>query len=348
MRVLQIGPYAPPHGGVHSNLSAIRDALIKRGDSCEVVAITRPDREVAKEEGIHRPRTASGLLRLLFSLDFDLLHLHLGGMLTTRLIALTLVCGLLPRKKKVITFHSGGYPSSPEGRSAEWFTMRGFAFRLYDRIICVNTEMISMFKKFGVKENRLRHIYPYSFEVPAKDTPVPENVRAFQKTHSPVLISVGMLEEHYDVAIQIDALQEVLAKFPDAGLIIVGGGHLEDKIKEQIASKSYSSNIILCGDTERITTLKLIQEADLLLRTTHFDGDAISIREALFFGTSVIATDNGMRPEGVALIPVSDISALSSAITKELTNGGKKPVGTDDGNKNIDEVLQLYSELLNA
>lgn len=345
MRVLQIGPYAPPHGGVHANLSAIRDAVNARGDSCEVIAITKPDRTVKKEEGIYRPRTAFELLRLLFSLNYDIVHLHLGGMLTNRLILLTLVCGLLQGKKKVITFHSGGYPSSPEGQSAKPFSVRGFAFRLYDRIICVNTEMMGMFKKFGVSENRLKHIYPYSFDVPPKDTPVPQNLKDFINSHKPLLINIAQLETHYDLTLQIDVMEKVLENFPNAGLIIIGAGSQEEDLRARIKSKSYSSKVLLCGDIERIVTLKIIQESDLLLRTTLYDGDAISVREGLFLGTPVIATDNGMRPEGVHLFPISDLPALHAAILRVLNDKSERQAGSDNGKKNIEEILNLYDEL---
>jgi glycosyltransferase involved in cell wall biosynthesis len=56
---------------------------------------------------------------------------------------------------------------------------------------------------------------------------------------------------------------------------------------------------LFTGDVEREITIHLIEKADLLLRPTYFDGDAVSVREALFLQTPVVATDNGMRPDGV-------------------------------------------------
>ncbi|MCV4567241.1 hypothetical protein OFB72_32285, partial [Escherichia coli] len=71
------------------------------------------------------------------------------------------------------------------------------------------------------------------------------------------------------------------------------------------------------GDLPHVITLQMISSANVLLRTTRFDGDAISVREALFLGTPVIATDNGMRPEGVITITTpADTVNLTSAIEK--------------------------------
>ena len=55
-----------------------------------------------------------------------------------------------------------------------------------------------------------------------------------------------------------------------------------------------------------------------MLRTTWYDGDALSVREALHFGLPVIATDNGMRPAGVRLIPPRDLKELLAAIDDAL------------------------------
>src|SRR5205823_13637384 len=47
MRVVQLGPYPPPHGGVQTNLVAIRDLLRKSGHECLAVNLTRHRREDA-------------------------------------------------------------------------------------------------------------------------------------------------------------------------------------------------------------------------------------------------------------------------------------------------------------
>src|ERR1700758_207842 len=104
MRVILLGPYPPPHGGVQTNLVAIRAFLIKHGVPCAVINITRhrkPDREE-----VYYPKSAIQLLGLLARLPYDVLHLHVGGMLTNRLLALSLACTLRPGTKSVMTFHS--------------------------------------------------------------------------------------------------------------------------------------------------------------------------------------------------------------------------------------------------
>jgi len=77
-----------------------------------------------------------------------------------------------------------------------------------------------------------------------------------------------------------------------------------------VENSAYSDHTIRAGNVSHEVVLHLIRNADELLGTTLFDGDAISVREAVYLGTPIIATDNGMRPEGVRLIPNSDRDAL--------------------------------------
>ena len=116
-------------------------------------------------------------------------------------------------------------------------------------------------------------------------------------------------------------------------------------LKKAIASKNYADRIFLAGDVEHKITLHLIKRADILLRTTKFDGDAIAVREALFLDTPVIATDNGLRPAGINLIPIHDADALVSEI-ENLANEEKKiKCEKPDDKSNINEILTIYEEV---
>ena len=116
--------------------------------------------------------------------------------------------------------------------------------------------------------------------------------------------------------------------------------------KKAIAEKPYAERIFLTGDVEHRITLHLINKADILLRTTKFDGDAISVREALFLETPVIATDNRMRPAGVDLIPIEDERALVKKILEIA--GTERPLKTEkpDDKSNVKAIVGVYNEIL--
>jgi len=344
MQVIQLGPYPPPYGGVQANLVAIREHLRRKGIESGVVNLTRHRKDPGN--GVFFPRTALEVASLLLRLPARILHLHIGGSVSRRVAALGLFCGLLPGRRTVLTFHSGGYPSSEEGRNADARSFRGFAFRRFDRIIVVNDQLVDVFRRYGVKPERIRLIHPHAIDRDEVAPSLTEPLGSFYRSHAQVLLSVGLLEPEYDLSLQIDVLERVRRRYPSTGLVIIGSGSLEGKLRERIASKSYGEHILLTGDVAHPQALRAIQDADVLLRTTLYDGDAVSVREALFLGTPVIATDNGMRPPGPRLIPVRNADALDAAIAEALPRKEERSARSElSGRENLEAVFELYREL---
>ena len=350
VKVLLLGPYPPPHGGVQIHLVALREYLRRAGVPTAVIDITRHKK--AEGDEIYYPKGALALIALLVRLEYDVVHLHFGGDLTHRLQALTLVCTILRRRGLVLTFHSGGYPSSHPGRRADKKTMRGFVLRRLDRIIAVNQALVETFYRYGIDERRVRLIAPHAFRggqtVTGAGTKreLPAPLGEFFGNHQPVLLTVGLLEPEYDLRLQIDMLEALRESHHDAGLVIIGSGSLDADLRAYIAAKPYSEHVLLCGDVPHAATLDAIARCDVMLRTTLYDGDSISVREALHMGTPVLATDNGMRPDGVHLFRGDGPRALDLSIrellARNLTRAAPQADSTD---RNLQEVLDLYREL---
>jgi glycosyltransferase involved in cell wall biosynthesis len=328
---------------VQANLSAIRRALLEQGDTCPVMVITRAD--APAEPDVVRPTGPIDLLFTLLHQDFGIVHLHIGGNATLRLMLLALVCAWLPARKSVLTLHSGGYPRTEQGRNASPNSLRGFVFRQMDRVIAVNTEIVEMLKRFGVAEDRVRLIYPHAIPRVDPSIALPDEIQEFLDRHGRVLVSVGLLEPEYDLPTQIKLLEALRQEFGDVGLIMVGSGSLEPDLRQRIAGSPEREHILLSGDLDHDFTLRLLTECDLMLRTTKYDGDSISVREALSLGVPVMATDNGMRPEGVNLVPLDDPAALRTAASQMLRSERPASASETDLEDNIAKVLALYAEL---
>jgi glycogen(starch) synthase len=261
------------------------------------------------------------------------------------LLALGLLCWLMPRSKTVLTFHSGGYPLSEEGKAAHRRTLRGFVLRRFDRVIGVNRELVAFFERVGVSPSRIRMIHPHALSIQAPAESLLPQLKKFFETNKPVLTTVGLLEPEYDLPLQIDVLDLIHKRFPNAGLVIVGSGSLEEELRNRISNKSYAKDILLCGDVPHAVTLRAIAESDVFLRTTLYDGDSISVREALHIGVPVIATDNGMRPEGIHLVPSCDLAALHGAIEESLLKEDSRQSRGEADEQNLEAVLEVYREL---
>lgn len=345
LHVLQLGPYPPPVGGVSRNMLAIRDEILRNGDVCSIIATTKSS-DAKIEPDVYHPGSALGLIKQVRALKFDVLHLHVGGELNVRVLALAFACSVLGGNRSVLTVHSGAYPQTEEAKRARPFSIRGMIFRRFSRVIAVNEQIAGVFRRFGVTDEKIRVIAPYSLQEPDPFVAIPEELKNFCERHSPVLLAVGGLEPDYDPLFQVAAMKEILALYPNAGLMIVGDGSIRRNVEEAIEKTKFSEHICLAGNVEHAVTLHLIRNADILLRTTLFDGDAISVREALYLGTPVIATDNGSRPRGVVLIENDDRSGLAEAVRTAVSNGKRTVSTQENGNENIAAVVGSYRELL--
>ncbi len=345
MKILQLGPYPPPHGGVQTHVVALVDFLRQRGIICDVVNLTRFRRP--SENGIYYPSNAFEVAGHLLSHRYDIIHLHVGGRIWPRQLALALACFTLPDTRSVFTFHSGGYPSSPEGRAAHARTLRAFVLRRFDALIAVNEEIAQFFGALGVEAQRIHVISPYlGFGASALgESSLPTQVSEFLATHNPVLISVGGLEPEYDVSLQMKALGIIRTRHPNAGLLVAGSGSLDEVVRKECSVLPYAEHILLHGDLAHGATLQAMQSSDIMLRTTWYDGDAISVREALHFGVPVIASDNGMRPEGTHLIPARDLDALVTAAEKILDSPPRRIPVASESDRNLERVLTVYQKL---
>lgn len=342
MRVLILGAFPPPHGGLQTHVVALRDFLLARRISCEGIQTTR--HRQADGNGLYYPRTVTAFLKLLLRLRYDVIHIHTGGDLTRRVLGLCLFCSLIPGKRTFFTFHSGGYPSFPEAKTARPWSLRGFVFRRLDGIVGVNRELVELFYRFGVKRERVRLIPPYAFRPAPSEGELPLPLRNFFQQHDPVLTTVGLLEPEYDLEMQIDAFGKIREKFPEAGLLIIGAGSLERALWIRIQSKNYAEHILLAGDVPHQVTLRAVSCSRVVLRTTLYDGDSISVREALDLGVPVVATENGMRPAGVTLVPISDPEALCKCIEAELSQAQwrDRPTRNQTEARNLQAVLEFY------
>lgn len=344
MHVLQLGPYPPPEGGVSRNLLAIRDEVERLGNKCSIV-VTAKSSSVVHEPDVFHPGSAAGLLKTLARIKADVMHLHVGGELNSRVMGLAFAVSVFGSGKSVLTIHSGEYPLTETAKAAKPSSVQGLIFRRFSKIIAVNDAIADVMRRFGVPDERISVIAPFSLNEPDAGVEIPADIAAFCDGSSPMLLSVGGLERDYDPLFQIDAFKGILAEFPNAGLLLVGSGSMHDEVKKAVEKSGYGYRIMIPGNVDHSVVLHLIDRADVLLRMTLFDGDAISVREALFLGTPVIATDNGNRPAGVNTVPIGDGAALVGALKKLYPFAKVRGARTATPNSNIDAVIKLYEEL---
>jgi glycosyltransferase involved in cell wall biosynthesis len=350
LRVLLLGAVPPPYGGVQVNLMAIRAHLARRGDRPFAINLTGHRQDA--RDGLFFPRTALGVFWLILRLRPHVLHLHIGGHLPWRLVALGLLCTLWPGARAVLTFHSGGFPSSEEGRRLTPRGLKARVLRRFDRLIAVNEEIRAFFLKCGAAPDRVRVVSPYANGSP-HEGPLPGRLEGFLRTHTPLLVTIGLLEPEYDLPLQMDVMRDLLADHPRAGLVIVGSGSLEASLRDRLRRTPWRDHVLLYGDLDHDMALAVLGRASVFLRTTRYDGDALSVREALALGIPVVATRTALRPAGVRLVEIGDRRGVAAAIRASLAEREAAPLAgpfepqPDDrpgAPDNIADIARLYEE----
>jgi glycosyltransferase involved in cell wall biosynthesis len=171
---------------------------------------------------------------------------------------------------------------------------------------------------------------------------------AFARGHTPLIVSVGGLEPEYRIELQVDAMAAIRERHPKAGLMVIGSGAEEEILRAHVARSPAASGILLCGDVPHAETLEAIRRADVVLRTTEYDGDSVAVREALALGTRVVASDTGMRPPGVVLLGELSAGAIARATlaTLDVPVAPLVDFSAPGSTSNLDAVVELYEDAM--
>lgn len=129
-------------------------------------------------------------------------------------------------------------------------------------------------------------------------------------------------------------------------IYVIGTLNKNDKIYERyskiIFDDKLTDNIWII--TEPISFVRLINECKLVLRPTLSDGDALTVREAIFLNKRVIASDVVKRPNGTILYKTGDAIDLFNKIKAEIKN--EDPLNNKD-DLNITTYYKFYNNIYN-
>jgi len=344
--VVELGPIPPPEGGVSRHIAALKDCLAARGLDCKLVATTQSEPEGRSAENFY-PQSPLALISYLRASEADIFHLHLGGEITLRVLALALAVAQTARKS-ILTMHSGGFPQAIARSTIFRKKFAESIFQKFDRVVAVSDEISDALIGLGVPQDKVETIAPYALRSPDPNIQIDSDLEDFLRGRSPLLVAVGGLETEYAPLEQIAAIKELTGEFPNIGLVIAGDGSLRQKVIESVDDRGLSEGILLAGSVSHEVSLHLLRKADVSLRTTRFDGDAISARESLFIGTPVLATRVGTRPAGVHFIDDVTPRSIAQGVREvlKLPRSGKRETGSDLSQ--IERLISLYKKVIDS
>ncbi|HEY6100058.1 MAG TPA: glycosyltransferase, partial [Anaeromyxobacter sp.] len=285
LRVALVGDWPPPHGGLSVHVAALARHLAAGGADVRVLDIGRGDH---MGRGVRRARGARRYALALADVAAEgrLVHVHTNGA-NPKSWLVALAGGRARRAttpRGVLTIHSGLCPAWLAA-SARRRGLAAWACAGYARVVAVSEQIAAALAGAGVPSRRIAVLPPFSPAMLAVGEP-PAALAAFRAARRPLFAAALAPGRTYGADVLRAAFAAVRARAPGAGLVAFGPG------TEALAGEG----LLALGDVPHGAALAVIAAADVLVRPTRADGDAVSVREALALGTAVVATETGHRP----------------------------------------------------
>jgi sugar transferase (PEP-CTERM/EpsH1 system associated) len=176
----------------------------------------------------------------------------------------------------------------------------------------------------------------------------------------PVIGIVARLDPIKNHACLINAMKHVINKFPEAVLLIIGGGPVHSELESLVKDLKLEKNVRFLGT--RADVPELMSVIDVFVLCSRSEGLSVTLLEAMAAGKPVVATRVGGTPELIEhdinglLVESDDEEGLSKALIELLTDKSKSlKLGEAAGRKINDSFTlahmvkkyeKIYSECL--
>jgi len=346
MKILLIGPYPPPHGGVSVHVYEARRQLRLAGIECQVVNVDprapKSDEYISIRGGLH-------LLYVLtrFARNGWTLHAHTNGHnLKSWLVAL--IAGLAGRcgPGSLLTLHSGLAPVYlAKGREGRRLLARSVCL-LYRRVIAVAPEVREAVLSQGIAPGRVELLPAFLLTAPSlAETPEIKEVEG----RRPLLAVTLFFRPEYGFELLVEAIARLRGRHPEIACLVMGSGEQQAQAEQLVCEWALQNRIHFLGNVSHEKCISVMSQCDLFVRPTFADGDANSVREALSLGIPVVASDVGNRPLGTVLFRTGDVDDLVAKI--EETWSRPRPRLHLNSNAaatgNFNSLLELYRSVTN-
>jgi glycosyltransferase involved in cell wall biosynthesis len=155
-------------------------------------------------------------------------------------------------------------------------------------------------------------------------------------------------EDLYGLDLLIDVARMIKKDNKNYKIIFVVAS-TNDKLKfyeKMIKNENLESQISLIPHS--LSFVKLMLKSDLVIRPTNTDGDALTIREAIFLNRPIIASDVVKRPSKTVLFKNRDSKDLYTKIKTLLDNENFNNHNFEDSKSNMKTYLKQYLSILES
>lgn len=337
--ILFIGPLPPPAGGISIHIKRLSE-LLKNDYNFEYIDESNP-----VKPGFFNIRSLNLFKYLARVTKTDLVFIHSGNHI---LRCFHIVMSKLFFRKIILTIHA--YPFKNK-KLVKYF--EEIIYRQADKIILVNANLADKIKlpqqNCIVQNAFLPPLMETEQELPAEIQAWIKKVKNGRKTimcANAWQLEIFENEDLYGLDMCIEAVRRLKKNGFSVAFIfnVASTDKLRDtylKYQASIKELALTEDFLLIN--ERLSFVKLIEKANIVLRPTNTDGDALTVREALFLGKPVVASDVVERPAGATLFKTRDVEDMVVKLAQLMNKG---ILSENSKNESKDYYYEFYKNLI--
>jgi glycosyltransferase involved in cell wall biosynthesis len=350
IKVALVGIYPPPYGGVSIHIQRLHDLCLDNGIRCTVFDVSRQVKKAPDVVNISRPWRWPNVL---ISRQ-DVIHVHTTGQHWVIPSLFFFLAGI-KGARYVLTYHSLRYEPADFG----WLGRRVLKAVLSSasRCIAANAEIREKLVAFVSGLEKVS-VIP-AFLPPAEKEPeiaaIPREVWDFMDRHKPVISASAFRPvvhegiDRYGIDMCLELCASLKDVYPEVGFVFclpdIGDGWYFRELQRRIAEKGIVDNFLF--HTRPGQFYPILMKSDIFVRPTNTDGDAVSLREALYLKIPSVASDAVPRPAGTVLFKNRDVGDFIDRVKIVWENYGdyKAELKSLEVPGAMTEMLEIYRRL---
>ncbi|HEX3173624.1 MAG TPA: glycosyltransferase family 4 protein [Solirubrobacterales bacterium] len=338
LRVLMVTPRSPlGQGGSERHVMEVSRRLAAQGVEVEVLCADSPDAGLTEElrDGVpirsvrrypaNRDYYLAPRLWPEMARDrWDVVHVQSYH---TLVAPLAMLRALTLRVPYVVTFHSGGHSSRLRHglRGGQRRALRPLFARAARLIAIAQFELELYSRELRLPRDRFALI-PNGSDIAAAEPATGASAAAAGGSSETVLASIGRLERYKGHQGAIEALPHLLARRPDARLLIVGTGPYEEELRRRAAQLGVAERVEFTSlpAEDRAGMARLLQRTSLVVLLSEYETHPLTALEAAAAGRPLVVVDRAglgeVARDGLArAVPAGAApAAVAAAIAEEL------------------------------
>lgn len=350
LRVALVGIYPPPYGGVSIHVQRLHARCPDNNIRCTVFDVSR---HVKKAQNVLNLTRIWNWPRIMASRQ-DIIHVHTTNMHWV----IPIIFFYLAKMKGaafVLSYHSLRYGESDFGFPG--LKMTKSMLKSASHFIAINSDIKEKILSMGARPEKVSVIPAYLPPVIKEDeiAEIPQSVWAFMAGHTPLISANAFAitkyngEDLYGIDMCIELCAALKSIYPGVGLVFclpsIGDHDYFNELKRRISEKGIEDNFLF--QTRPCQFYPVLMKSDIFVRPTNTDGDAVSLREALYLKTPSVASDAAPRPAGTLIFKnrnIEDFIARVKMVWGDYSNYRSK-LESLKVTSGLDDILTTYRNI---